>query len=216
MLPVSKLAAMSLQSSVSDGAVSTYWLSRSAASDSNQLTSDSSSSSFSLELLAISCSARFLLAHPGSALRCAVPPLSFEVIDAAREIEPHHDIGGAVLLGLLFGCKYRRCVLAPKARRCRVAVGGRRRRGQSQYVSRLAPWLRWGSSYRTFSVIGSSLQTCGRGEPRRAACPLGSALCSPSDHHSKCSGRSHWRSPRFRRARTLPATVSVPVAPRAL
>lgn len=46
---------------------------------------------------------RFLLAHIGAVLRCAVPALAFEMIDGTPRVEPDHDIAGTMLLGFLLG-----------------------------------------------------------------------------------------------------------------
>jgi hypothetical protein len=45
----------------------------------------------------------FSLADERPALGPAVPALASEMIDAGWQVQPNHDVGGAVLLGLLLG-----------------------------------------------------------------------------------------------------------------
>jgi hypothetical protein len=59
-------------------------------------------------LLPVSCGSisgtiGLLLADVSTSLRVAVPSLAFEVIDAARQVEPHHRIPRAMLLRFLLG-----------------------------------------------------------------------------------------------------------------
>jgi hypothetical protein len=51
----------------------------------------------------ISCFFRLLLASESTVISVAVPPLTLEVINAARKIEPDDNIFWAMLLSLLLG-----------------------------------------------------------------------------------------------------------------
>jgi len=47
----------------------------------------------------------FLFANVRAAFGVAIPPLSLEMLDARRQVQPNNDIGRAMLLGLLLSRK---------------------------------------------------------------------------------------------------------------
>src|SRR5262249_49609039 len=64
--------------------------------------------SLPIERPAISRLVCLLLAHIGAALRAPVPALAFQVIDAARQVEPHDGVSGTMLLSLLLRAEQRK------------------------------------------------------------------------------------------------------------